>query len=337
MSAPTVPPPAARAADLLSAHADHPSAVLALNRNTGRYTGRQVSGLIAYRPGRRHVVQFGGPFAGPGDRGALLDEFLAHLSAGGRRPPLLTAAQVGRDDVALYAERGFSVNQIGCTYGIDLGLFTLGGKALAKVRQNVNRARREGVTVVETDPGDPGDRRELDAIDAAWLRAKGRHVKELAFLVGERGGPAGPLRRTFLARQHGRTVGYLTYSPVWGTRPGWLYDLTRRSPQAPVGTVELVNLTALTRFREEGARWLHLGLTPFAGLADVHEPAAAGPLLTRALRLVAEHGRAVYPARTQEAFKLKWAPHTVEPEYAAFQGGVRPSAVWHLLRTTGAV
>ncbi|MFJ3880985.1 phosphatidylglycerol lysyltransferase domain-containing protein [Streptomyces sp. NPDC090077] len=329
----------ARALELLRAHADHPSAVLALNRGTLRYTGRTAEGLVAHtRRGRRHVVQFAAPFAaGPDGRGRLLDEFLAHLAAGRGPVPRLTAAQVGRDDVPLYAERGFAVNQVGSTYGIDLARFTVRGKPLAKVRQNVNRARREGVTVVETDPGDPGDRRELDAIDAEWLAAKGRHVKELAFLVGERGGPAAALRRTFLARHRGRTVGYVTYSPVWGGRPGWLYDLTRRSPRAPVGTVELVNLTALTRFREEGAPWLHLGLTPFAGLDDRYEPACASRGLARALRLVAEHGRLVYPAGSQEAFKLKWAPHVVEPEYVAFQHGVGLPAVWHLLRTTGAV
>ncbi|WP_234314167.1 MULTISPECIES: DUF2156 domain-containing protein [unclassified Streptomyces] len=327
-----------RALELLRAHADHPSAVLALNGRTTRYTGRSREGLVAYtRPGRRHVVQFAAPFAGPEDREVLLEEFLTHLAAGPGPAPRVTAAQVGRADVPLYADHGFTVNQLGCTYGIDLARFTVRGKALAKVRQNVNRARRDGVSVVEADPGDLGDRRELDAIDTAWLAAKGRHVKELSFLIGERGGPAGPLRRTFLARHEGRTVGYISYSPVWGSRPGWLYDLTRRSPRAPVGTVELVNLTALSRFQEEGAGWLHLGLTPFAGFRDAHEAACASRGLGRALRLVAEHGRLVYPARSQEAFKLKWAPHVIEPEYVAFQNGVSLPAIWHLLRTTGAV
>ncbi|WNI30973.1 DUF2156 domain-containing protein [Streptomyces sp. ITFR-6] len=328
----------ARAVELLRAHADHPSAVLALNGATHRYAGRSADGLVAYtRRGRRDVVQFAAPFAELGERGRLLEEFLRYLASGPGGTPRLTAAQVGRADVELYAERGFTVNQVGSTYGIDLARFTLRGKPLAKVRQNVNRARRDGVTVVETDQGDQRDRRELDAIDAEWLAAKGRHVKELSFLIGERGGPGAPLRRTFVARHDGRTVGYITYSPVWGSRPGWLYDLTRRSPRAPVGTVELVNLTALSRFQEDAAPWLHLGLTPFAGLEDRYEPECASRGMTRALRLVAEHGRLVYPARSQEAFKLKWAPHAIEPEYIAFQGGVCPSSLWNLLKTTGAV
>ncbi|WP_338674559.1 DUF2156 domain-containing protein [Streptomyces sp. SCSIO 30461] len=330
-------PDADHAVRALRHYSDHPSGYLALNRTTSWYMCPRVPGLIAYRPGRHQVVQFAGPFTAPESRGRLLDEFLFQLPAGRFHKPLLTAVQLHRQDVPLYEERGFAVNQMGSTYGIDLGRFSLRGKPLAKIRQNVNRARRDGVTVVETDPGALGEQGELDAIDGEWLRAKGRHVKELQFLIGERGGPGASLRRTFLARHRGRTVGYITYSPVWGSRPGWLYDLTRRSPGAPVGTVELINLTALTRFQEEGAGWLHLGLTPCAGLEDRHESASASRGLARALRLVTEHGRLVYPARTQEAFKLKWAPHVIEPEYIAFQNGVRLPAVWHLLRTTGAV
>lgn len=321
---------------LLRAHADHPSAFLAVNSGTSHFRGRTVPGLIAHRTGRRQAVQFAGPFAAAPDRGALLDEFLAALAARPHRPRL-TAVQLRREDIALYAARGFAVNQIGSSYGIDLSRFRLAGKALAKVRQNVSRARREGVEVTEVLPGDPDGGAALEAIDAEWLRAKGRHVKELTFLVGERGGPGAGLRRTFLARHRGRTVAYITYSPVWGSRPGLLYDLTRRSRAAPVGTIELINLTALQRFQEEGAGWLHLGLTPFAGLDADHEPPCSSRALTRIVGLLGEHGRLVYPARSQEAFKRKWAPHAVEPEFAAFQGGVRLPAVWHLLRTTGAL
>ncbi|MFD4790597.1 phosphatidylglycerol lysyltransferase domain-containing protein [Streptomyces sp. NPDC058459] len=319
--------------DVLREHADHPSAFLAVNSATHHYRSDLVPGIVAHLPGRRHHIQFAGPFAPPSARDALLDDYLRHLGPG----TTLTAVQLRRDELPLYVRRGFTANQIGSSYAIDLSRFTLRGKPLAKIRQNVSRARREGVTVVEAAPDDLAGRQSLDDIDRAWLRAKGRHVKELSFLVGERGGPGRTSRRTFLARRHGSTVAYITYSPVWGSRPGWLYDLTRRSPPAPVGTIELINLTALTAFADEGAQWLHLGLTPFAGLDRSLEPASSSPLLTRALRQVARRGTALYPARTQEAFKLKWAPQVIEPEYVAFQDRVRPGAVWRLLRAISAV
>ncbi|MYW04038.1 DUF2156 domain-containing protein [Streptomyces sp. SID3343] len=319
---------------LLRTYADHPSAFLAVNARTRHYYGHRVPGLVAFRPGHSHHIQFGGPFARPAERGPLLDEYLRTLGPGPGRRKTLTAVQLRAHDVPLYADRGFVVNQLGVSYGIDLSRFTLRGKPLAKVRQNVSRARREGVTVTEVGPDAPLDQRTVDRIDREWLRDKGRHVRQLSFMVGEHGGIGRPLRRTFVARHCGETVAYITYAPAWGSRPGWLCDLSRRSPRAPVGTHELINLTALSRFTEEGAGWLHLGLAPFVGLADEHEPACASGPLGWAMRQMAGRGHALYPSRTQEAFKLKWAPHVSEPAYMAFQDRVRPAALWRLLRAT---
>ncbi|MYS84859.1 DUF2156 domain-containing protein [Embleya scabrispora] len=319
---------------LLRSHADHPSAFLAVNAQTRHYYGSGVPGLVAYLPGQRHHIQFAGPFAAPAERGPLLDEYLHTLGRGPGRRKLLTAVQLRSNDIALYTDRGFTVNQLGISHGIDLSRFTLRGKPLAKVRQNVSRARREGVVVTEVRSEALPDQRTLDHIDRQWLRDKGRLVRQLSFMVGEHGGIGRTLRRTFLAHHRGAIVAYITYAPAWGSRPGWLCDLSRRCPQAPVGTHELITLTALNRFTEEGAGWLHLGLAPFVGLADEHEPPGASGVLGWTIRQSAKRGRDLYPARSQEAFKLKWAPHVSEPEYVAFQDRVRVAAVWRLLRAT---
>jgi lysylphosphatidylglycerol synthetase-like protein (DUF2156 family) len=334
IAAPPRPPTATarphRAVGALRDHADHPAAFLAVNTGTRHHHGSHVPGVVAFLPGRAHHIQFGGPFAAPAHRGPLLDEYLRTL---GPRTAL-TAVELRPHDIPLYADRGFTVNQLGVAHAVDLTRFTLRGKPLAKVRQNVSRARREGVTVTEAGPGSLPDRRTLDRIDREWLRDKGRHVRQLSFMVGEHDGIGRPLRRTFLAHHRGDVVAYITYAPAWGSRPGWLCDLSRRRPNAPVGTHELINLTALTRFTEEGAGWLHLGFAPFVGLADEHEPPCASTPLRWAIRQVAEHGRALYPAASQQAFKLKWAPHVSEPQYLAFQHRVRAAALWRLLRAT---
>ena len=112
----------------------------------------------------------------------------------------------------------------------------------------------------------------LAELDRQWLGAKGSH--ELAFLIGERGGSADRFRRLFLAEQDGRVLGYISFSPVFGSRPGWLHDLTRRSPDAPPGVMELIVAEMIDRLRQEagtdGPGWLHFGFTPFVGLAEQH-------------------------------------------------------------------
>ncbi|NKY84042.1 bifunctional lysylphosphatidylglycerol flippase/synthetase MprF [Nocardia veterana] len=322
--------PTSGALDWVAEFADHPSGFIACNDGTDHYSTPDVPGVVAYRRRGRSVLIFGGPFAPRHARADLLAAFARDVV--GRRHTVVV--QVRPEDVEFFVRQGFSVNQFGCSYSIELAAFTSRGKPLAKVRQNISRAKREGTTVTEIAPGERED--ELDAIDAEWLRAKGRHVKKLDFMVGQRGGRGARSRRLFIAERDGRITGYVSYSPAFGTRPGWLYDLTRRTPDASVGTIELVNFQALQQFTAEGARWLHLGLTPFAGLGADDHPGANG-LVRWMVRTLSERGSFVYPAKTQQAFKLKWAPHIVEPEYLAFRGGPRPSSVWQLLRVTNSV
>ncbi|MGW0246342.1 phosphatidylglycerol lysyltransferase domain-containing protein [Nocardia goodfellowii] len=318
------------AIDAIAAYADHPSAFIACNDETSHYFAPGLPGVVPYRARGGTVLVFGGPFGPPGARERLLEHFRRDVV----RRRRIVAVQVRPGDVEMFARQGFTVNQFGCTYGIDLSAFTSKGKPLAKVRQNVSRAAREGTTVHELPPGLRGD--ELDAIDRQWLRAKGWHVKKLDFMVGQREGRGAGARRLFVAERAGRITGYVSYSPAYGSRPGWLYDLTRRTPEASVGTIELVNLTALQQFKAEGAGWLHLGLTPFAGIGPDDHASGSG-LVRWMIRTLSERGAFVYPAASQQAFKRKWAPHVIEPEYLAFGGGPRPSSVWQLLRVTNSI
>lgn len=332
-------PELSSAAGVLRRHADNPSAFLALNADTEHFQVTGIDGLIAYRAaGRRHLVQLGGVFAAPEDQDRLLRAFLAAAAQNSRR---VVSVQLNRADAERYAAHGFTVNQFGASYARSLASFTLKGGAHMRLRNKLSRARRMGVEVSEVGvdrPASPGLDAQLSSLDQIWLRAKGRHVKELAFLVGERGGPAAALRRLFLAHSDDRLIGYISYSPVYGSRPGWLHDLSRRLPDAPPGAMELVVLTSIERFRAESAEYLHFGLTPFTGLDPRHEIASAGSTTAaRVVRLLAERGQAIYPAADQLAYKEKWGPDVVLPEYVAFQRGVRPAAVWQLLRLTRAM
>jgi len=318
----------------IRAHSDNPSAFLALNEGTVSFTEPGIDGVVAYRPAGRYLIQLGGPFAAPAERAALLVAFVTFAA---RRRQGVVAVQLQAEDAELYAANGFAVNQIGASYALDLSRFTLRGSKFMRLRNKISRARRSGLEgeEVAVEPGrDRTDLAMLDEIDRAWLRGKGRHVKELSFLVGERGGT---LRRLFVGRVDGRPVGYISYSPVYGSRPGWMHDLSRRHPDAPPGVMEAVNATAIDVLRAEGCAWLHFGFTPFTGLDPTVEAATARPFVSRLVRLLAAHGERVYPARTQLDYKEKWGPHAVLPEYIAFHGKPRLGAVWRLLRVTNAI
>ncbi len=177
----------------------------------------------------------------------------------------------------------------------------------------------------------------MQDIDAAWLTTKGEAAKPLEFLVGQYGGPYQHLRRVFGGFIDGRLAGYILYSPVYGTRPGWMHDLSRRQPDGPPGIMEAINKAAIDVFTEEQVRWLHFGFTPFTGLAREIQFPGYSRAFHCFMGELWKHGEAVYPAQTQLAYKQKWAPDTVLPEYVAFQHHASIPALVHVFRACNAI
>ena len=317
---------------LLQEHCDNPSGFLALNDSNQHYYAPGVDGIVFYRPAGRYWVQFGGPVAAPTDRPELLQRF---LESAGRERRRVIAFQVPESDAQTYADHGFTVNQMGMSYGVELASFTLRGKKFVKLRNKISRARRVGISPAEVDLATCAD--AVAEIDRRWLRAKGRFTREFAFMIGQVGGAAQPLRRLFAATLAGELVGYCSYAPVYGPRPGWLHDLSRRVPDAPPGVMEAVNLFAMEQFQSEGVKWLHFGLTPFLGVAPQYAMPTASRSVDRAFRLLADKGKAVYPAQSQLDYKLKWDPSYRTPDYLAYQGGMTPALLWSAIRVLNLV
>jgi hypothetical protein len=49
-----------------------------------------------------------------------------------------------------------------------------------------------------------------------------------------------------------------------------------------------------------------------------------------------ENGDFIYPAKSQFAYKNKWAPHEVQPEYIAFHGPVQAAGLIHVFKASNA-
>lgn len=312
--------------------AQNPSSFLAANDGNSTFQLPGRPGVVVYRSTGRYLVQFGGPFASDADRADLLTAFLALARDQGRR---VVGVQLQADDVELYAANGFTVNQVGASYAVDLSRFSLKGTRFMRLRNKISRCHRAGVTVRESTVGEWAD--AMHELDTIWLRGKGEHARPLEFLVGQYGGSLERHRRLFVAVLDGELVGYISYSPVYGSRPGWMHDLSRRRPDLLPGLMEAINKAAIDTFVAEGVEWLHFGFTPFTGLSDDLEPAGHSPGFAGLMRLLWEHGEEVYPAQSQLAYKNKWSPDLVLPEYVAFQGDASLSGFVHVFRAAGAL
>jgi lysylphosphatidylglycerol synthetase-like protein (DUF2156 family) len=311
--------------------AENPSAFLAMSEGNSYFTLPGRPGLVVYRRTGRYLVQFAGPFAPEESYGDLVAGFTRFAAGQGRE---VVAVQLQEYDAVRYADLGFSPAQIGASYAVDLDRFTLAGTRYMRLRNKISRALRNGLTVTEVDYDEWAG--QVGEIDRMWLPLKGEGAKQLEFLVGQCGGPAQRHRRLFAGLIDGRMAGYILYSPVYGSRPGWMHDLSRRRPDLSPGIMEAINKTALETFRDEGERWLHFGFTPFTGLDDKWELPGASPAFRWFMRYLWEHGEAVYPAKTQLDYKEKWTQHLVVPEYAAFQGAASLPAFVHIFRACNA-
>ncbi|TMU98602.1 DUF2156 domain-containing protein [Streptomyces sp. DASNCL29] len=311
--------------------ADNPSAFLALNTGNSAFTAPGVEGVVVHRRAGRYVVQFGGPFAPADAYDDLLDLFQAYARERGLR---WVGVQLQRSDAEAHARRGLTVNQIGASWAIELENFTLRGTRFMQLRNKISRAMRNGLRVEEVDAENWYD--ALRAIDRPWLNSKGDGSRPLEFLVGEYGGPAQKHRRLFMGFIGDQPVGYISYSPVFGSRAGWMHDLSRRVPGGSPGIMEAINAHAVDVFRGEGADWLHFGFTPFTGLAPVNELPGHSMAFRWFMQYLWAEGAAVYPAQTQLAYKEKWAPTTAIPEYVAFDGPASLAGFAHIFRACNA-
>jgi lysylphosphatidylglycerol synthetase-like protein (DUF2156 family) len=311
--------------------ADNPSSFLALNSGNSTYSRPDLDGVVVYRRTGRFAVQFGGPFAASQDYDALLDGFRSHVKSEGLHH---VGVQLQRMDAERYAAKGYTVNQVGASWAVGLGDFSLRGTRFMQLRNKISRAHRNGLTIEEVPAGDW--EAAIATIDRAWLSSKGEDVHQLEFLVGQIGGEAQAHRRLFLGSIEGEPVAYISYSPVYGSRAGWMHDLSRRIPSGSPGLMEAINAHAIEIFRAEGVEWLHFGFTPFTGLDNANELDGHSPAFEWLMHALWAEGAALYPAQTQLSYKQKWAPDVLLPEYVAFDGQASLASFAHIFRACGA-
>lgn len=295
-------------------HIDHPSGFFALSRRNKHFQLDGIPGFIAYREQGRHYIIFGGVHAQEEYHATLLEGLINEATSRKRH---IVAVQVRESQVPLFRKIGATVNQLGSSFCISLEGYTFAGTKKMRLRNKIKRASKAGLRVVEVGVDIPRNEEifnRLNAVSAEWLAAKGK--KELDFMIGEIGGVEDKERRIFIVLDSSdKIVSFITYVPVWGKRPGFLHDLTRKIPRAPTGAMELCNSYAMERMIAEDIKFLHFGFTPF--IVDEVEPPGGQRFIAWLIRMLRRYGRAVYPAQSQSDYKIKWGTDIIEPEYIA--------------------
>jgi len=325
---------------VLEKHASHPSANLALNTETCCFTSKEIDGFIAYRfSGKRYIVLVSGIHSSLEDKEDLLKQFILWANQISR---IIVAVQINCEDALLFSRHGFKINQLGASFTLNLENYSLSGTFFMKLRNKISRAKRAGVQVVEYGKElsfYPELRHQLLEIDNDWIKSK--HAKKLDFMVGETGDIESfdfTCKRLFIAMYDGKPAAYILYVRTFGTYAGWMHELTRKKSDAVAGIMELINSIAIQTFINENVRYLNFGFTPLTELNPDNEiKSAYSPVMQWVFKLLAKHGRFIYPSKSQLQYKLKWAPDIIFPEYIAFGSSAIAGGLWSFLKLVKAI
>lgn len=309
------------------------SSYVLLEGSKGYFTSPLVDGFLAYQVSAGTIVVAGDPVCPQQDAALLIAEFVRAMNG---RP--ICAYQISPGMVDAFRVSGFGDIQVGKEAIFDLRRFSLAGGQMELVRAATNKARREGVIVLEHNPFAAGAEpinEELRTVSAEWLSHKGE--RELGFLLGCVGLERASAKRYFVARANnglGRIEGFIVCEPIYG-RNGFYLDVTRRRVDAVRGVMELLTAEIFHCLREEGYVMASMGLAPLALLDD--PDLKKHPRLTKLMRLAYEQINNTYDFKLLYRYKAKYHPHLWETRYLCFnQNRLSPRMLYAVIRVRNA-
>lgn len=245
------------ARDVYAAHAQSSVSPFALMRDKGQFWSPDQTTFLAYGC-RAGVALILGPGIGREESlPVLYSQFRNASRRGGWRVALYQVSASTADQFGAGRRRG-----IGSEAVVDLKTLGLEGSSMARLRHEVARARRQGVSTSIQDLSDvgPGVRAEMDELAAGWRRG---HA-EMRFSVGSPDDRPAVRTSVGIARDHtGTLIAYTTW--LWlPAASGVVLDEMRRSSAAPGGAVDFLIYECLRAFRSR-ADWASLGLAPLGG------------------------------------------------------------------------
>lgn len=296
---------------LLNLYSQNPCSYLTLEDDKILYFGKQVDGVIPYGIVGDTVVVNGDPVCKDEDFPKLLDEFKEFCLKSAHKLFILSVTDHYLDE---YKKQGFGTVKCGEEARFKLADYEISGKKGAKMRMNINHAKKAGIDVYEykiLEKRNAALEVEFNRITDEWL--EGKKSSMLKFTMGTLGLDDPMDRRYFYAvDESGSMVAYIVFVPFLG-KNGYMADMTRHGKKAPGGVMELIMYEAFQVFKEEGVEYASLGVAPLAGLKEEN-----ASLMEKLLEFVYEHLNQCYGFKDLYRAKEKYSPTVWEPSYYAY-------------------
>ncbi|MBZ9538753.1 bifunctional lysylphosphatidylglycerol flippase/synthetase MprF [Modicisalibacter tunisiensis] len=257
-------------------------------------------------------IAMGEPVGRLDERRELVWTFLETCRRNGGRASFY---QITPEAMPIFAEAGLAFQKLGEQAYVPLGNFDLQGADRSRLRQALNRGRREQL-VFEVIPqaAVPTLVDELQGVSDQWLKAK--NAREKGFSLGRF--EVDYIQRFPIAtiRLEGRLLAFANLCATPDRRE-LSVDLMRHRDDAPNGVMDQLFIELMLWGRQEGYAEFDLGMAPMAGLED----RASAPALSRAGALMFRHAEHFYNFQGLRAYKAKFNP-VWRPRYLAARPGV---------------
>jgi lysylphosphatidylglycerol synthetase-like protein (DUF2156 family) len=278
--------------------------------------------FLAFRLKHRVAVVAGDPVGEDDAIEPLVREFIDYCAENRWVPAFY---EVSPRYLETYRQAGMRSFKIGEEAVLSLPTWSLSGGAVAKVRQFVNKVRREApdlrVTEYQRLPADARVDDQLEEISRLWLSTK--KGGEMGFNIGQFSLDSLSDKRTLIARRDDGTVeAFVTWLPYREGR-ALVLDAMRYRPTAPPGVMDVLIAESALHFKREGVEAVSLAMAPLAN-TDPRGPVTA---YDRVVRMLFDHFSQVYGYRTLFQYKKKFAP-SWEPRYLVF---TRPDHLWRVV------
>ena len=274
----------------------------------------QVDGIewyISYiKVGRWSYIVVGDPICSDNNIMKLVHSFRTTVLAKRWRILFLSLSEKRRE---YFEIMWFWVLEIGKEALFDISNFTLEWKEKRDVRNLIRRAKKEGAVIRHITNLSNDDRQKIEELNSDWLTT--RKTKWFSFLL-----KLSPFENLedkilFVVEQEEKIVWYLSAVPIYG-RNGFYFEDIIRSNNSPLGTNQLLVISAVEYLKEQGYDVASLGTSP---LWNIDKKNSVKHKKTHAiLKLIYKRVHGFYNFKWLYHFKKSLCPSIWEAKYIAF-------------------
>ncbi len=284
------------------------ASIALLNPACQFFANPSIDGVIGYRTESNCAVVYGDPVCTPKDMPHLAQAFQHYCQNQGWNTVYTTASK----HFAQWATRNIcsASLQIGEELILDPDCDPKEGSKGRKLRNKISHAQHAGVLAEEYLLIDKTLEQALEQAAAAWIQGRQGPQIYLAQvnLFAERSG-----KRWFYACQNGKIVGGMLCNRL-NARQGWLINLLFTTPEAPLGTSEMLVVKGLETLRQENCRFVTCGVVPGKHLREV---SGLNFLTTWFAKAAFKVAKSFFHLNSRKMYWEKFHPQS-EPSYLLF-------------------